>query len=351
MFELLEERPKISWTEGLNQLGLRLHNSTFQHEILTFDEAKALSEIYHGTAAHFEFNGTTINSFQAREILITRNLKLVRRIALTLRNTFGDVEIEDIFQSGIIGLIRAVEKWDPSREFQFSTYATWHIRQSIFRFILDNYFTIRIPIYLTDKLTKVKSYLIQYIDFFECEPEALEAADALDISESEYHQCRAALFVYTSFEKEFETNPSYFERLNYSQESCEIFSNPSNVLELMQLSEELSNVLDTLSEREAGVIAMRFGLTNGTCLSLDEIGRVYGLSRERIRQIEAKTMTKLRNPARSSFLREYLDFEDSRWESQPLKITRNLADPLLDLDLDEVEIHVNVSHELYCGGL
>jgi RNA polymerase primary sigma factor len=349
--ELFEQEQKITWTEGLNQLNRAALRSTFEHEILTFDEAKSLSDIYHGLSTTSQFNGTTLDSKSARDILITRNLKLVRKISLSTRNTFRHVEIEDIFQCGTIGLIRAVEKWDPSREFQFSTYATWHIRQSISRFILDNYSTIRIPIYLTDKLSKVKSYLIQYLDFFECEPEVLEAADALEISENDYIQCRAALFTYTSFEVEFENNPTLFETLNYRQGTCEIYADPSIVIELDFLSKELSNALDTLSEREAGVIAMRFGLTDGFCHSLEEIGNVYGVTRERIRQIETKTMSKLRNPARSFLLREYLDFEESQWESKPLKSTRYPSVSSIDLNFDDLESFDVVSPDLYCGGL
>jgi len=348
--ELFEQDQKITWTESLAQLNRATIRSTFEHEILTFDDAKLLSDIYHGLSTTLEFNGSTIDSISARDILITRNLKLVRKISLSTRNTFRNVEIEDIFQSGTIGLIRAVEKWDPSREFQFSTFATWHIRQSISRFILDNYSTIRIPIYLTDKLSKVKSYLIQYLDFFECEPEVLEAADALEISENEYIQCRAALFTYKSFEVEFHNNPIFFETLNYRQETCDIFSDPSNVIELDFLNRELARVLDTLSEREAGVIALRFGLTDGFCHSLEEIGHVYGVTRERIRQIEAKTMSKLRNPARSFLLREYLDFEESRWESKILKSTRYQSVSHIDLNTDDLECFDVVSPYFYCGG-
>lgn len=344
-----EQDQKITWTESLNQLNRAVLSSTFEHEILSFEEAKSLSDIYHGLSTTSEFNGTTLDRIQARDVLITRNLKLVRKISLSTRNTFRHVEIEDIFQSGTIGLIRAVEKWDPSREFQFSTYATWHIRQSISRFLLDNYSVIRIPIHLTDKISKVKSYLIQYLDFFECEPEVLEAADALEISENEYIQCRAALFEYESFEVEFKNNPIVFETLNYKQKTCEIYADPSNVIELGLLTDELFNVLDTLSDREAGVIAMRFGLADGFCHSLDEIGKFYGVTRERIRQIETKTMLKLRHPTRSILLREYLDFEESQWETKTLKYTRYPPVSGSDLDFDDLDTLEIISHDLYCG--
>jgi RNA polymerase primary sigma factor len=348
--DLFEDTEKISWSDALSQLNRTLIDSTFKHKVLAFEEAKKLSEILHGTTDETEFEGELLDTNQARDILITRNLKLVRKIALSMRNSFKDVDIEDLCQSGTMGLIRAVEKWDPSREFQFSTYATWHIRQSITRFTLDNYSTIRIPIYLSDKLAKVKSYLVQYVDFFDCEPETLEAADALEISESEYLVCRNALFSFTSFETELEANRSFLERQNYRQESCELFIDPARSIELSLLSDELSNILDTLSEREAGVIALRFGLTNGCCYSLEEIGKVYGVTRERIRQIEAKTMSKLRNPARSQFLLDYLDFEEARWESKAI----HTKDPYYSYppegDSEDHDSAGFVSHELYCGG-
>ena len=347
--DLLEQTDNHPWSDSLQQLNNALLQSTFEHKVLTFEDAKKLSDLYRRISNQSEFEGIYLDRNQAREILIMRNLKLVRRIALSMRNHFNHVEIEDLFQSGILGLIRAVEKWDPAREFQFSTYATWHIRQSITRFTLDNYFQIRIPIYLSDKLLRVKAYLTQYIEFFEFEPETLEAADSLEITEDEYLTCREAIFSFISFEKEVESNSLFLETLNSRQESCELFTDPSKYLELELLSQDLFRILNTLSEREAGVIALRFGLVGGKCHSLDEIGKVYGVTRERIRQIESKTMSKLRHPARTEILHEYLDFEEARWEN-PLARRRNLRMPnFMHEDLEEDEGLVIVSSDLYCG--
>jgi RNA polymerase primary sigma factor len=347
---LLEESQKRTWNESLSQLNVAIPRATFDHKVLSFDEAKRLSEIYRGCSNDQTFEQVSLNSNQAREILILRNLKLVRRISLIMRNTYKDVEIEDIFQSGVMGLIRAVEKWDPGREFQFSTYATWHIRQSISRFILDNYAPIRIPIYLTDKLARIRNYLVQYLDFFEFEPEPLEAADALEISEAEYLNHKSSLFSFVSYESELQKNSLLYETLNSRDGGCELYSDPQNFIELNFLTEDLHRILDTLSEREAGVIALRFGLIDGVCRPLEDIGKVYGVTRERIRQIEGKTMSKLRHPARTELLREYLEIVDARWETSIPARKRHFdaSADVYELD-EELSIRI-VSSELYCEG-
>lgn len=347
---LLEEGQKRTWHESLSQLNVDFPASIFDHKVLSFEEAKKLSDIYRGCSDDNIFDQNFLDSNQAREIFILRNLKLVRRISLIMRNAYENVEIADIFQSGIIGLIRAVEKWDPKREFQFSTYATWHIRQSISRFILDNYSPIRIPIYLIDKLSKTRNYLVQYLDFFEIEPGPLEAADALEISEAEYLNNRSALFSYLSYESELEKNPLFYETLNSRVRACELYSDPQNIIELDLLAEDLHRILDTLSDREAGVIALRFGLIDGLCQPLEVIGKIYGVTRERIRQIEGKAMSKLRHPARSELLREYLELQDARWEAG-IPAHRRLVDANTDFyESAEDSLLRIVSSELYCEG-
>jgi RNA polymerase primary sigma factor len=348
--DLMSQDEFIPWSESVHKLNSKLLDSTFNHSILSFEDAKQLSEILKGTSVTNEFEGIAITPQMARELLIRRNLKLVRQIALSMRNTFNNVEIEDLFQSGTLGLMRAVEKWDPDREFQFSTYATWHIRQAISRFTLDNYYTIRIPIHLVDKLVRVKRYLIQYIDFFNCEPEVIEAADALEISVSEYLNCREAIFFYSSYESELQRNPGVIEGVYIQLEKCELFGNPSDIVDFNLLSEDLNAILSTLAEREAGVIALRFGLVNGKCHTLDEIGKIYGVTRERIRQIESKVMAKLRHPARSELLREYLDLAEGSNESRVAKlgISTN-TDIELDWDCDS-DCWEILNRELFCGG-
>jgi RNA polymerase sigma factor (sigma-70 family) len=347
---LYEEHNRKTWSESLREINQAFSENFFKHEVLTFDEAKKLSEIYRGCSEDNEFQGKVISSDQAKEIFVSRNLKLVRRIVLVMRNTFEQVEMSDLFQSGMLGLIRAVEKWDPDREFQFSTYATWHIRQTITRFTLDNYVPIRIPIYLADKIIRVKNYLTQYIDFFDFEPDATEAADALDMTEDEYLNCREAMFSFVSFEDSFESSRLYFETSNFREPHCEIYSDPANSLSYHFLAQELHSVLDTLSDREAGIIALRFGLATGACHTLEDIGQIYGVTRERIRQIEAKTMSRLRHPSRSDHLREYLDINDPRWEANN-GIQASQGESELDvLETENENYPAIVSHELYCGG-
>ena len=271
----------------------------FKHPILTYEECKELSEIIGSDNAE--------EALAAKQKFVMCNLKLVRQIALGYRKTYPNVEIEDLFQMGVIGLIRATEKWDPSREFMFSTYATWWIRQSVTRNATDFGSLIRIPVHMKEKIDKVKEYLKNYNEFFGFDPENLEAADALNISEMEYNQIKEAIFTFLSINAITGRNSEL--SVNAVKPNIEEldFCDPANLVEQNSFVEQLNSVLDTLSEREAGVISRRFGVNYEGPMTLEEIGKVYGVTRERIRQIESKCVTKLRHPSRSQVLKDYLD--------------------------------------------
>ena len=276
----------------------------FQHPILDFERCRELSVIIN--------SGSKAAADSAKKEFITCNLKLVRQIALGYRRRYPHVEIEDLFQMGVIGLIRATEKWDPFREFMFSTYATWWIRQSITRNATDFECLIRIPVHMKERLDKVELYLENYYEFFGFEPETLEAADALQISENEYRQLREYDFSFISLRKILDSSSELSvsaENPNFESKSI---CDPLKLVEWHNFLDQLHNVLNTLTDREAGVVSMRFGINCDGPMTLDEIGKIYGVTRERIRQIEAKCMTKLRHPSRSQALKDYLegfDFE------------------------------------------
>ena len=277
----------------------KLHPRLFQHPILDFERCSELSVIIN--------SGSSEEADAAKKEFVSCNLKLVRQIALGYRRTFPDVEIEDLFQMGVIGLIRATEKWDPYREFMFSTYATWWIKQSITRNATDFGSLIRIPVHMRERLNKVQTYLENYYDFFGFEPETLEAADALQISEKEYEQIRESDFSFISLGKVIDLTSELSVRGTNPNLESKLVCDPLNLIVWDNFVEQLNNVLDTLTEREAGVISMRFGINCDSPMTLDEIGKIYGVTRERIRQIESKCMTKLRHPSRSQVLKDYLD--------------------------------------------
>lgn len=304
-----------SYQERLAKLNDSLLPDTFQHKVLSFTEAADLVSRFQAVEQTIEESSEIIAAAKAKATFIRNNLKLVRKVAIAYSKKYQEIEIVDIFQSGVLGLCKASEKWDPAREFEFSTYATWWIRQYIDRHLLDNYFRIRIPIHFVETQRRVSNYLDQYLEFFGSFPDHSEAADSLEISVADYLLAIETMFEYQSIDEMREE----FEITNMDSRFCTFFdesiSNPESLFLHKSLSEELASVLDTLSQREAGIMMLRFGMTDGICHTLDEIGKVYGITRERVRQIEKKTMLKLRHPSRSEFLRDYLDLEDLFWDS------------------------------------
>lgn len=248
------------------------------------------------------FGELTGEARQAAEALFLHNQRLVHKISQKYPAT--GMAYEDLAQFGFLGLIRAVEKFDPTAGFKFSTYATWWIRQSITRGIADHARLIRFPVHLVERLQKVWRTRDRLT--VDGEPPSIHAL-ALDTGYTD-DQVREAIRLgrFEPLSLDLPVGPEGEATLGDLLDLEDERQDPVHEVELLLLQEQLQAVLDTLSEREAGVISMRYGLTHGEEMTLDQIGKVYGVTRERIRQIESKTMSKLRHPSRSDVLEPYL---------------------------------------------
>ncbi|MGI8769656.1 MAG: RNA polymerase sigma factor [Propionibacteriaceae bacterium] len=277
------------------ELAKRIEAGLFSDEKLNDDKRPTARQMP-------DFEWIAEDGRRAKNHLLEANLRLV--VSLAKRYTGRGMLFLDLIQEGNLGLIRAVEKFDYTKGYKFSTYATWWIKQAITRAMADQARTIRIPVHMVEVINKLARVQRQMLQDLGREPTPEELAKELDMTPEKVVEVqkygREPISLHTPLG---EDGDSEFGDLIEDSEAVV----PADAVSFTLLQEQLHDVLDTLSEREAGVVSMRFGLTDGQPKTLDEIGKVYGVTRERIRQIESKTMSKLRHPSRSQVLRDYLD--------------------------------------------
>ena len=278
------------------ELAKRIEAGLFADQKLA-EESRNLS-----SEARIDLEEVAKDGRSAKSHLVEANLRLV--VSLARRYTGRGMLLLDLIQEGNLGLIRGVEKFDYTRGYKFSTYATWWIRQAITRAMAEQARTIRLPVHMVEIIGRLARVQRQMLQDLGRDPTPEELAAELEmtperlIEVQKYGREPISLHIPLG-----EDGDSEFGDLIEDSEAVQ----PGEAVSFTLLQEQLHEVLGTLSEREAGVVSMRFGLADGQPKTLDEIGKVYGVTRERIRQIESKTMSKLRHPSRSKLLRDYLD--------------------------------------------